>query len=286
MGQRATLALRNRAPRQPMPCERCLSLTLAICRSCRLVGTPLCDACQRMHPACGRCMRRIQLAHAPQLGEQGVRLFIGDDVAARASPPPWLLQTPLARGSALPTPTAPTYLGLALRAPPGRPARPLNVGGTTNATGGARVSSQTLAIVSRGTPSALAIVAVRRAVTTTRRAWMRAKVRGLARLVHLARLIPHAQIATATREARLRNGSLRAAFALDRLLLCRLGHQPCEWCGVPTARRCATCETGHRGVICMDCAFVFLGCTVCWLRHRGQAPPPADADALAGWYPR
>ena len=250
------------------------------------MGTPICATCQGMYPACGRCMRRIRLVSTQPQDEQGIRRFIGDDVASRASPLLWPLQAPLARGSALPTPAAPTYLGLTLRAPPGRPGRPWNVGGTAGGTGGGRASPQTLAIVARGTPSALAIVGARRAVTTARRAWMSAKVRGLAKLIHLARLIPHAQIAAATREARLRNGCLRAAFALDRLLLCRPGHLPCEWCGVPTARRCATCEIDHRRVICMDFAFVFLGCTVCWLRHRGQAPPPADADALAGWYPR
>jgi len=214
-----------------------------------------------------------------------MRLFIGDDVASRPSPLLWPPHAPLVRHSAPPAPASHTYLGVDMRAPPVHRGRPGLLGGAAGGTCVRRVSPRALAIVARGDPPALAIIVARKPVVTARVAWLRASVRGLARLVHLARLIPHARIATATLEARLRNGCLRAAFAMDRLALRRPGHLPCEWCGLPTTRRCATCEVRRR-VICMDCAFVFLGCTCCWIRHRGQAPPPADADALLGWYPR
>ena len=248
------------------------------------MGTPACAACQGEFPACIGCMRRIRIVFQPR-EEQSMRLFIGDDVASRPSPLLWPPHAPLVRHSAPPAPASHTYLGVVMRAPPVHRGRPGLLGGEADGTCVGRVSPRALAIVARGDPPALAIIVARKPVVTARVAWLRASVRGLAKLVHLARLVPHARIATATLEARLRNGCLRAAFAMDRLALRRPEHLPCEWCGLPTTRRCATCEVRRR-VICMDCAFVFLGCTCCWIRHRGQAPPPADADALLGWYPR
>ena len=91
------------------------------------MGTPTCATCQGMYPACGRCMRRIRIVRTQPQEEQGMRRFIGDDVASRASPLLWPLQAPLARGSALPTPAAHTVLGLTLRAPPVRQGRPARV---------------------------------------------------------------------------------------------------------------------------------------------------------------
>ena len=284
MGQRTAVIRRSQSALPPMPCERCLALTSSTCRRCHLFASPLCDTCHVLHTACGRCMGRSPFLPTPRPGGPGVRIFSGDAYADRMSPPPWPHTVPLPRGLA--APTGLTYLGHTVSSSPRPPARPPRPDGPLAAPGLVQGSPSSLAIVARGSPAALAIVAVSRAVTPSRHDWRGAKVRALARLLHLNRLIPHARVAMAAREARLRNGSLRAAFALDRIFAFPSGHQPCEWCGLPTARRCATCEDGHHGVICMDCAFVFLGCTVCWLRFRGHAPPPADADALAGWYPR
>ena len=208
-------------------------------------------------------MGRSPFLPTPWPGPPGIRIIHQEASPGRAAPPVMI------RRESPPT----TTLGLALVNAPVATIQPQRSWSVSAAPG-----------LNQGTSVALVMGAAWEAFVPSLHDLDEPYVHGFRRLLRLSRLIPCARVVMATREARIRNGRLRAAYALGRLFAFPLGHQPCEWCGLPTARRCGTCDRDRPGDVCIDCAFVFLGCTACWRRFRTQRPLPTASDALTGWH--